>query len=116
MIEVKHTTKKAQEIISDLNRSGAYDIFEAYDRPSCYKVSAWQEIVKRANDTAGYNYDLHICGANSSFFSTVYSYTTESGEKVIIKDTASNTYKVVIPAVVEMIPNESTAAELESIA
>ena len=103
MTTIKNTTKAGKAIISDLYRNGEANIFEAYGRPSIYKINAFKEIENRANNTPGYNHDLHICGAGSHFFSTVYSYTNESGDLVIVKDTASNTYMVTIPAESENI-------------
>ena len=89
------TTKKALGIISDLKTPGERSIFTAYGRPSSYKISAFQDIERRALTTPGYNHDLHICGAGSHYFSTVYSYT-ENGHTTIIKDTKSNIYSVTI--------------------
>lgn len=111
MIELKATSAKGQAIIDDLYRAGDTDIYDAYDRPSRRKVFCFNEIKDRAESTNGYNYDLHITGTNSSYFSTIYSYTEPNGDKVVIKDTYANTYKVIIPAVVKI---EQTAAELET--
>ena len=97
MTEIKASTKKGQWIIDDLGRRGYSDIFDAYNRPSGHKVSAWRDIVDRAISTPGYNHDLHIVGASSSFFSTIYSYTDDAG-KHVVKDTYADTYHVLIPA------------------
>ena len=97
MESVKATTKKAADIIATFNRC-KYDhagIYDAYGRPSCYKVAAFNEIQERARNTAGYNHDLTVCGAGSSFFSTIYSYTDENGMH-IVKDTPSNTFVVTV--------------------
>lgn len=95
MTTINKGTKKALAIISDLKRPGARSIYEAYGRPSYRKVNAFNAIHERALATEGYNNDLHISGAGSSFFSTVYSFTV-NGITTIIKDTPSNTYAVTI--------------------
>ena len=97
MTTLKNTTKAGQAIINDYNRTirnGRQNIWQAYARPSHRKVSTYEEIVKRASETEGYNHDLSVCGANSSFYSTVYSFTDEAGKTFIVKDTHTNTYIV----------------------
>ena len=98
MTEIKNTTKKAMGIMDDLMRQGERDIYAAYGKPSSAKVAAFYEIAERARNTEGYNYDLHIVGAGSHFFSTVYSYTESDGTLCIVKDTACNTFLVRVPA------------------
>lgn len=98
MTEIKNTTKKALGIMNDLLYRGYDDIYSAYGRPSYYKVNAWREIEERARATSGYNHDLHIVGASSHFFSTVYSYTEEDGTLCIVKDTHANTFIIKVPA------------------
>lgn len=96
MTDIKNTTQKALGIIADWNRAtsrAAKSIFEAYGKPSSAKINAYFEIKKRAEETAGYNKDLTICGAGSHYFSTIYSYS-EDGKTYIVKDTAANTYRV----------------------
>jgi hypothetical protein len=90
------STKKAAAIVSEwrYNRNRHESIHDAYGRPSYRKVSTYNDIERRANDTPGYNHDLTVTGANSSFYSTIYSFTDEEGTH-IIKDTASNVYEVV---------------------
>ena len=98
MTEIKNTTKAGQAIISEYKyntNKGRRTIYQAYSRPSYRKVNAYNEIARRANETAGYNNDLTVSGKSSNFFSTLYSYT-EAGKTYIIKDTANNIYKVEI--------------------
>ena len=94
MTEIKNTTRKAKEIISDSHRAGYPTIYDAYERPSRAKVKICEEIRNRAAATPRYNNDFRIIAACSHFFSTIYSYI-ENGHRVIIKDTKSYTYKVV---------------------
>lgn len=98
MKEYRANTKAAQAIIDDLNRgTNKRTIWDAYGRPSATKVAAFKAIARRAAETIGYNFDLHIVGASSCFFSTIYSYTVD-GVTTIIKDTPSQIYKVVLEA------------------
>lgn len=93
MSKVNKGTKKAQEMIWDLmHNTNRRTIWDAYSKPSYAKVRSFEEIQGRAYNTEGYNHDLHITGANSSFYSTAYSFTTAEGQTFIVKDTASNTY------------------------
>ena len=94
MTTIKNGTQKANEIIRDLSyRTSWKSIYDAYERPSRIKVDTFEEIRRRAYETEGYNYDLHVCGANSSQYSTVYSYT-QNGKTYVVKDTKCNTYIV----------------------
>lgn len=97
MVEVKNTTQKGKQIISECKSYGIGDIFNAYNRPSPRKIRAYQEIEARANNTAGYNYNLHVIGANCHNFSTGYTYQDENGNHYAVKDTQTNTYIVLIP-------------------
>ncbi len=90
--KVNKGTQKAAWIIWDLeHNTDKRDIHDAYGRPSVYKVRSFEAIRDRALNTPGYNGDLHISGAGSSFYSTVYSVTAD-GQTWIIKDTYANTY------------------------
>lgn len=96
MKTIKAGTKAGQAIIADYNRFAgtSRSIFTAYGKPSTAKVCAYLDIEKRAKETAGYRNDLAVCGAGSSYFSTIYSFVDEIGKLFIVKDTASNTYIV----------------------
>ena len=93
MTEIKATTKAGQAIINELKWSKGRDIYEAYNNPSPAKVQSFRAIERRALETEGYNHDLHIVGANSNFYSTIYTYT-QDGTTYAIKDTYANTYTV----------------------
>lgn len=98
MVEIKQNTKKAAEMIDDLNRSyyRGWSFWDVYGRASDTKRRAWEQIEDRARNTPGYEHNLHITGASSHFFSTIYSYI-EDGVRHIIKDTASYTYHTTQP-------------------
>ena len=90
--KVNKGTQKAAWIIWDLDHNTEKrDIYDAYGRPSHEKVRTFEAIRERALDTPGYNGDLHISGAGSSFYSTVYSVTID-GTTYAIKDTYANTF------------------------
>lgn len=91
--EVKATTKKAEALRQDARqeRWTYSDIYEAYERPSVYKVRSFNAIANRARETEGYNNDLKIIGKNCMQYSTVYTFT-ENGTTYIVKDTKDNTY------------------------
>ena len=99
MTEIKATTKKGKEMQHDLFNTyyRGRSFWDVYGRASAAKRRAWEEIERRALATPGYCGDLHICGASSHFFSTIYSYI-EDGVRHIVKDTASYTYHTTIPA------------------
>lgn len=92
MTKVNKGTRKAEEMRRDLGYATYNrDIYDAYDRPSRRKVETFNEIKQRALDTDGYNGDLHVCGHNTSTYSTIYSFT-QDGTTYIVKDTKSYTY------------------------
>ena len=77
------------EIFRDSNW-GYPDIYKAYKTPSAEKVQAYNKILERACRTPGYNHNIRITGANTYSFSTMYSYTDETGT-YIVYDTPSDT-------------------------
>lgn len=92
MTKVNPNTKAARYIIYDLyHHTDRRSIWEAYQAPSSKKVNSYLAIKARATSTPGYNDDLHICGAGSHNYSTVYSFT-EDGKTYAVKDTKANTY------------------------
>ena len=93
MTTIKNTTKKAAAIIACLTYDLG-DIYSAYKRPGETNIKAYEAIKERACNTPGYNNDLHVCGAGSHNFSTIYTYTDESGKTYAIKDTRDNIYRV----------------------
>lgn len=97
MTEIKAGTKKAQEMQNDLTatycRGRTFE--DVYKTASTAKSCAWYQIKERAENTPGYNHDLHITGASSHFFSTIYSYI-EDGITHIIRDTHTATYHTTI--------------------
>lgn len=93
MTKINANTKKGQSIINALDRRGYRDIYDAYQRPSSAKVRSFEEIQKRAWETEGYNHDLKVTGANSSFYSTVYS-STVGNVTTVVYDTYADTYVV----------------------
>lgn len=99
MTRINATTKKGSQIIDDLYRTSykGYSFEDVYKSASSAKWRAWHEIEYRAMNTQGYEHNLHIVGASSHFFSTIYSYV-EDGMRHIIYDTHSNTYEVVTAA------------------
>ena len=94
---IKNTTKKARAIIDTFNSNywNRGTIWEAYQKPSSTKVRAYEEILRRALDTEGYNHDLRITGASCHFFSTMYSYTDSEGTHIVY-DTPSNVVEVLL--------------------
>ena len=69
--------------------TGYGDIFNAYGRPSVYKVRAWAHCQKVCEDMNGYG--LTVTGRNSSFFTEGFKFDYE-GETYNAKITASNCY------------------------
>ena len=92
---VNKGTKKANYIkwdVENITRWNNYsDIYDAYEKPSIYKVRSFNAINERALETDGYNYDLRITGKNSMQYSTIYTFT-EDGKTYAVKDTKDNCY------------------------
>lgn len=102
MTKVNPGTKKAQELIHDMFRSyyKGRTLGECYGSCSSAKWRAWHDIERKCQELNGEN--LHITGAGSHFFSCIYAYpiTDDNGEitdMVIRKETASNTYELMMP-------------------
>lgn len=93
MIKVNPGTKEARAIIAtfkDMKWRNKGTIYDAYRKPSFFKVSAWEDISRRAAKTTGYNNDLRVTSANCYHFSTIYSYTNAEGTFIVF-DTPSYT-------------------------
>lgn len=93
--KVNASTKQGRAILWDFENARFNSIYDAYDRPSQEKISTYEEIKARALLTPGYNDDLKVAGRGTFTYSTVYSYT-DDGQTVIVKDTKSNIYAVVL--------------------
>ena len=72
---LKETTKKAQSLVlwDAKSNYGYCDIYDAYERPSVYKVRSFERIRERAYNTNGYNHDLRVCGKNCMSYTTMYT-------------------------------------------
>ena len=93
MTTINQNTKKAEAMVGEFNHSYvSHDIYGAYRNPSSAKVRSYNDILRRAIDTEGYNHDLKVTSATCHHYSTMYSYTTAEGETYIVKDTHANTY------------------------
>lgn len=91
--KVNKGTKTHDWLVYDYKRTAwTYDdIYDAYEKPSVYKVRSFEAIRRRAMETDGYNYDLKITGKNCMQYSTIYSFS-QDGKTYIVKDTKDNTY------------------------
>lgn len=79
MINVSDYSKKSQRIAREAavyayaHRGYTYsDIYEAYDRPSVYKVRAWEYCKGLCADLGGF--DLVIASRNTFAFSVVFKF------------------------------------------
>ena len=91
---LKKGTKKAGLVTYYLNIDKRWtynDIYEAYEKPSVYKVRSFNAIRERAYETDGYNHDLQIVGKNCMQYSTLYTFT-QDGKTYAVKDTRDNMY------------------------
>lgn len=100
---VKKATKKAESLVKG-SRTDYGTIYQAYGKPSFYKVRAWHdwkefEIDTNSNNTKYCIDNMHICSKNDSFFSIafdVYDFDDFDEHKVkyIGYITASHNYLV----------------------
>ena len=104
----EETSKAASQIVREFNYYPIHrDIYDAYDKPSRFKIASYHAIVNDYETNNGlhavqvgrvfkslqYNNDIRVTGASSHFYSTVASFTdTETGEIWVIKETHCNTY------------------------
>lgn len=97
---VKKETKKAESLVRQ-SRTDYGTIYQAYGKPSFYKLRAWAEWESFEINTNIENgqyciENLHICSKNDSFFSVAFNVCDyETMEKVYIGYiTASHNYLV----------------------
>lgn len=92
MIKVNPGTKKAEAMIWEWkNCYRGRSIRDVYGKCSAVKKASFSDIELRACSTEGYNHDLKVTSANCYSYSTMYSFTNESGT-YIVKDTANNIF------------------------
>lgn len=92
MINVNLGTKQASRMIWEWNNCNkGDDVRTAYSKCSSTKKDTFDAIRRRACETAGYNHDLKVTGANCYSYSTMYSVTNNEGT-FIVKDTSCNTF------------------------
>ena len=89
---VNHETKKAHEMIHRYKASTKRNIFQAYNRPSLTKVSAFDEIEKEMKRVNGR--DMYITGAGSDIFSCAYVVEDDKGMEFLIYHTPSNRFAI----------------------
>lgn len=87
-------TKKQQIMLRNYNYANDTTIYEAYERPSYYKVRAEQRILDEMRNNNGYDY--RICGHNSCTFSCAYQYRDDKQLLHLVYHTAYNRYDFVI--------------------
>ena len=92
MTKVNPGTKKADAMLwTWKNCYKGNDVRTAYGKCSADKKDSFDAIRRRAIETDGYNHDLKVTGANCYSYSTMYSFTNESGT-YLVKDTVSNIF------------------------
>ena len=93
MIEIKTGTKKAQEIIENyenLPSMREYGLNTLYRTYSTAKEKAYNDCIRRA---LNYGRIIDITGTGNNFNFTLYILVDcGNDEKIIIKETASNTF------------------------
>ena len=94
MVQVKADSKTGQALIWEFDHcnKGA-TLAEAYTRASDAKIASFEKILRRAWETDGFNRDLKVTSRNTSFYSTMYSFSDEDGT-YLVKDTKSKTLVV----------------------
>ena len=90
--QVKPTSAKGRALLASANYYKAGDIFEAYGKPSAYKVKAWRDILAFSADIKAQA--CYITGANCSTFSVAVIKHTSTGREVYYF-TAYNNYLII---------------------
>ena len=77
--------------VKELYKGEGYgDIYDAYSRPSVYKVRAWWRCEDICASLSGYG--LTVSGRNCSFFSAMFNFEDEDGVEYVAKITPQNCY------------------------
>lgn len=95
MKAINKETKKYDEIVWKWEHCNkGKNLFEAYSsKVSKEKYNTFNEIAQRAMNTEGYNHDLKVVAASSSYYSTMYSFTLKD-ITFIVYDTYNNTFVI----------------------
>lgn len=91
MTQIKNTTQRGQQMIRNYNWSDSYDLYDAYNSPSCRKYRAWQycsDLMKKYN-----GHDLKITGHNCMQFSAAFLFEKDDST-YLCYITASDDYEV----------------------
>lgn len=86
------STEEARTKIRRYDNAKYDDIYKAYKKPSCRKVSAFNEIKKEMVNVKGY--DMRITGAGSDVFSCAYKVKDGSDVVWLIYHTPSNRFAI----------------------
>lgn len=94
MASLSYQRRMAKGNIDSYNRSGYHDIYEAYDRPSSNKVSAWKYCQNKCSSYNGRG--LKIISRNTYTFTAGFEFDNpETGELMFMFITPS--YDVAVP-------------------
>lgn len=102
-IMVKMGTKKAEELIRDMNyrHPKGESLYDVYGSVSKKKRESWEDIRKDCEYLDGEM--LHIVGAGSHFYSCIYAYpifdyrTGDAISMLIRKETKGSRYELELP-------------------
>jgi len=89
---ISPTSAKGRALLASAEHYKAGDIYEAYERPSVYKVRAWRDILAFSADIKAQA--VYITGANCSQYSAVTIKQTSTGREVYYF-TAYNNYLII---------------------
>lgn len=88
---LNYTTQQAQRYIYNYSKSTCTDIYDAYEKPSSYKVRSFMELLEKMKNLGGR--DMRITGAGSNYYSCAYL-LDEDYDTYLIYETACNTFKM----------------------
>lgn len=87
--KVNNCVKNAYRVIAQ--KIAFFDIWDAYKRPSHYKIRAWEWVKAACKEDGGHG--ICVTGANCSKFTAAYFCSHyETGEACIVVHTADNVY------------------------
>ncbi len=88
---VNENTEKGKSILRHYEYATKSDIFEAYKKPSSYKVSSFYQLINKMKSFNGYG--MRITGAGSDQYSCAYIIPLED-TKYLVYETAYNPFIV----------------------
>ena len=87
-------TKREQCIVECYNETENRGLFDCYNQPSPYKISAYEDIKSEKISLCGYG--LKVLSYNTFMFTCAYKYINEKGVEILVHHTPTKKEEIII--------------------